>query len=137
MRLYAKDDTAQNKQDIQSVCREIAIKRDGGCVLRHYPETGKCGPYKKNGELVLQYDHLNTRARNISFADTRLGVCVCQRHHIFYKPQHPAEYENIIRDVIGPERTALLDKVRADQKTYKMVWPLELTALKKELSTYD
>ena len=92
------------KDEIQGLLRSIAIIRDGGCVLRDYPQTGKCGGYTKDGNLILQYDHLNSRTHSISFADERLGVLVCKRHHIFYKPQYPFEYERCVIDAIGKER---------------------------------
>jgi len=92
---------------------EQEIQRDRGCIFRHYPEAGACGGYRKDGALILQADHLNTRARNISYGDVRLAVCACQRHHIFWKPQHPDG------EHIGPERSALLDRVIADQTPYR------------------
>jgi hypothetical protein len=98
---------------------EQEIQRDRGCIFRHYPEAGACGGYRKDGALILQADHLNTRARNISYGDVRLAVCACQRHHIFWKPQHPDQYMRIAREHIGPERSALLDRVIADQTPYR------------------
>jgi hypothetical protein len=59
----------------------------------------------KDGHLILQFDHLNTRARNISFGYRRLGVGVCERHHIFWKAQDPDEYMRIARQHIGLERS--------------------------------
>jgi hypothetical protein len=44
------------------------IQRDGGCIFHHYPEAGACGWYRKDGELTLQADHLNTRARTSATA---------------------------------------------------------------------
>jgi hypothetical protein len=77
-------DTAQIKERIQALLRAAVIQRDGGCIFRDYSEAGACGGYRKDGELVLRADHLNTRARNISYGDVRLAVCACQRHHIFW-----------------------------------------------------
>ena len=119
------------KDEIQGLLRSIAIIRDGGCVLRDYPQTGKCGGYTKDGNLILQYDHLNSRTHSISFADERLGVLVCKRHHIFYKPQYPFEYERCVIDAIGKERADLLYKVRQDRRAYKMDWKLELLRLRQ------
>lgn len=124
------------KDQIQELLRAIAIKRDVKCILSDYPETGKCGGYRNDGELILQYDHLNSRTHSISFADLRLGVLICKRHHIFYKKQYPAEYEKCVRDAIGEERCKLLDRVREDRRAYKMDWKLELLGLKKELEKY-
>lgn len=137
IRIKGVSDTHDLKEEIQATARAIVIKRDGGCVLRHYPKTGLCGAYKKNGELILQAEHLNTRARMATFADTRLIVCLCQRHHIYWKPQHADEYFKLIKEIIGKERSALLERVQNDYKAHKVDLKLELLALKKELSTFD
>ena len=121
------------KEEAQELLRQISIIRDGGCVFRNYPETGACGGYRKDGELILQFDHLNSRANMISFADSRLGVCSCKRHHFYYKKQYPAKYEEIARKVIGKERCELLDKVRADGRPYKVDLKLAIIGLKEEL----
>lgn len=118
LRKKSASPTAECKDRIQALLREIAIIRDGGCVFRNYPESGDCGGYRKDGELILQFDHLNTRARNISFGDARLGVCVCLRHHFYYKKQFPFEYERIAIEVIGEKRATLLHRVREDRKSY-------------------
>ena len=115
----SNSETAQIKERIQALLRAAVIQRDRGCIFRHYPEAGACGGYRKDGALILQADHLNTRARNISYGDVRLAVCACQRHHIFWKPQHPDQYMRIAREHIGPERSALLDRVIADQTPYR------------------
>lgn len=140
-KLKARGDTDTNdvKDSIQSLVREVALIRDGGCVFReHADEMGACGGYRNDGELVLQFDHLNTRARNVSFSDVRLGVIACKRHHIFFKPQYGHVYERVVREVIGPERCALLDRVRADQKPYRYTlsdWKREESALRSELAS--
>jgi hypothetical protein len=99
--------------------REIAILRDGGCVLRHYPEAGARGGYgPKSGKPILQAEDLNTRERNISFGDMRNIVCLCQRHHGYFKTQNGALYWDLIRRHIGEERWTWLQRVIADRKTY-------------------
>lgn len=125
--------TALIKDEIQALLRLIVIKRDGGCILRHYPETGQCGGYRQDGELILQAEHLHTRSNSVSFADSRLVVCLCMRHHIFYKPQHADEYYRIVKKHIGKARTKLLEAVQQDYRAYKMDWQLEKLALGKEL----
>jgi hypothetical protein len=40
LRRKGQSETAKCKDRIQALLREIAIQRDGGCVLRHYPEEG-------------------------------------------------------------------------------------------------
>lgn len=137
LRVAGVSDSAQLKREIQAELRNLAIKRDGGCILRHYPQTGSCGAYKANGELILQAEHLHTRANMASFADSRLVVCLCQRHHIFWKPQHADEYYQIVKEHIGPERTKLLEAVQQDRKPHKVDLKLSLIALKQELRDYE
>jgi hypothetical protein len=124
------------KDEIQATLRQIVIKRDGGCFLRKYPMAGRCGGWRKDGQLILQFEHLNSRAHAISFADERLGVCICRNHHIFWKPKEPDLYSRLSRDFIGPARSLLLDRVQADRRAYRMHlsdWKKALASLKAEL----
>ena len=133
LRVEGQSTTSEIKRDIQALLREIVILRDGGCILRHYPETGPCGGYRKDGELILQGEHLHTRARAISYADHRLMVCLCRNHHIFYKKQFPDEYYRIVREFIGEERSKLLTAVQEDRGTHKMDWKIEKIGLEQHL----
>ena len=136
LRKNSKSPIAQIKKEIQALLRELAIRRDKTCVMSNYPETGKCGGCRKDGKLILQFDHLVSRVRNIGW-DTRLGVCICKRHHFYYKKQYPFEYERCAIDNIGPKRAELLYRVREDTKPYKMSlsdWQLVETGLSKELN---
>jgi len=130
--------TSDLKKEIQRLLREIVIIRDGGCFLRHYrdrinPQYLNCGPLKKNGELILQAEHLHSRTHAISFADHRLVVCCCQRHHFYYKPQHSAEYNELAREFIGKKRAELWDFVKDYHRPHKADWGLEIVALREEL----
>lgn len=131
LRRTGKSETALLKQAIQAELRRIVIARDGGCWLRHYPEAGACGKYRKDGQLILQAEHLETRAHAISFSDPRLVVCICQRHHIYWKPQHSKRYNKLAADFIGPERAALWQRVSEDHRAYKVDLKLELIALRQ------
>lgn len=133
LRLVGVSDTAQLKKLIQKALREGALIRDGGCVMRDFYEAGKCGGYKKDGELIYQFDHLHSRTHALSFSDIRLGIIVCLRHHFYYKKQYPAQYEYFARKAIGEKRCKLLDKVRADKTPYKADLKLELLALVQEV----
>lgn len=135
LRMRGISETSVLKEQIQKLLREIVIVRDGGCILREYPETGQCGGYRNDGELILQAEHLHTRSNSASFADHRLAVCLCQRHHIYWKPQHPDEYYVIVKKHIGKERTKLLEAVQADYRPHKMDWKLEIIALKEYLKS--
>ena len=136
LRKISKSPIAEIKKEIQSLLRELAIIRDKECVMGNYPETGECGGRKKNGELVLQFDHLISRQRSIGW-DVRLGITVCLRHHFYYKKQYPFEYERCVIDNIGPERAKLLYRIREDTKPYHMnlsSWTLLEIALQKEVN---
>lgn len=124
-----RETTKELKTQIQAKLRAIRLILDGGCILRNYPETGACGGYRADGELICQFDHLNSRTHSISFADERLGVILCKRHHIFWKKQYPAQFEKIVRKIIGRERCKLLDRVRADYRPYKVDFKLETIRL--------
>ncbi|MCK5614540.1 hypothetical protein KAR91_72415 [Candidatus Pacearchaeota archaeon] len=133
LRLVGISTTSELKREIQALLRQIVIIRDGGCILRHYPGTGQCGGFRNDGELILQAEHLHTRSNSASFADHRLVVCLCKRHHIFWKPQHADEYYRIVKEHIGPGRTKLLEAIQADHSPHKMDWKLEKLALEKYL----
>lgn len=126
-------ETAILKREIQRLLREIGLIRDKGCVFREYSQSGACGGYRNDGELILQFDHLHSRVHAISFADTRLGVIACFRHHFHWKKQYPAEYEKLVRHIIGKERCKLLDMVREDRRPHRQDLKLELLALEMEL----
>lgn len=126
LRKESKDTTAKTKKRIQALLRELVTKRDGGCVLRKYMTTGACsGP--------LQAEHLISRSNSISFGDERNIICLCQRHHIFWKPQHSRLYWELIEKIIGEKRWKWLKRVEADTKPHRMtLWDwqkieLELT----------
>lgn len=140
LRKESKDDVPQCKKRIQALLRAIAIKRDGGCVLRHYGEAGQCGGYRQDGELVLQADHLITRSNTASFADMRNIVCLCKRHHGFWKKQHPLEFMDIIRRHVGEERYQWLREVIADKKPHRTSlydWQKLEMSLTQDLKEYD
>jgi len=130
LKAQSSQTSAVLKTEIQALLREIAILRDGGCVLRDVPKTWitkcrgtvdipHCNGYNKNGEYVLQFDHLNSRRFNVSFANPDLGVCVCRGHH-GWKKWNEEIYNEIIRTIIGPERCASWDRAAADRATYHM-----------------
>lgn len=139
LRLVGHSSTTELKNEIQALLRQIAIRRDGGCILRHYkseitPRYQECGGYRKDGELILQAEHLHTRSNLSTFADTRLIVCLCKRHHGYYKPQYSDEYYEIVKKHIGKERADLLKRVKEDRGVHRGIdLKMELLNLKKEL----
>ena len=87
-------------------------------------------------DIVLQYDHLNSRGFNVSFADIRLGVILCQGHHAWKTFRAKKQYDIIVRQIIGPVRAALWDQVEQDSKPYPMSawdWAKVEIALKQDL----
>lgn len=138
LRVEGHSDVAEIKRNIQALLREAVIARDKGCVMRHFPEAGACGGYRRDGALILQFEHLVTRANSASFGDVRLGVCLCQRHHIFWKPQHSQLYWQLIERQIGPERWNLLQRVLADRSPHRFYladWKAIEAALRLNAST--
>jgi hypothetical protein len=99
-----------------------------------------CNGYANNGELVLQYDHLNSRAFNVSYADIRLGVILCKGHHGWkhFSDRNKKMYDEIMRKMIEPKRRALWDAVEADRRDYPMGlwdWQKVELALTDQLKT--
>lgn len=139
LQVKGHSDTTQTKDEIQATVREIVILRDGGCFLRHFKHRiqtryQECGGFrKKDNQLILQAEHLHSRSNAISFADSRLVVCVCRNHHIFYKKQYQTEYDIFAREFIGPKNAKIWDWVIADRSPHKKDWRLELELLKQEL----
>src|SRR5271157_5163425 len=119
LRVIGDSDTARTKQEIQEVLRELVILRDGGCIVRnlHYRDFPECGCYRNDGELILQADHLVTRANAATFADTRLIVCLCKAHHGWKSlgsNARKAEYDQLVRTLLSPERVRLWDACERD-----------------------
>lgn len=138
LRRMSDSPTATIKRNIQALLRELAIVRDGGCVLRNFSEAGECGGFRNDGELILQFEHLMTRANAASYGDLRLGVCLCQRHHIFWKPQHSERYWRLVKQIIGPERAALMERVQEDRAPHRFYvgdWKAIEVALTAELQS--
>jgi hypothetical protein len=143
LRSHGKSETAKCKVRIQELLRQLALIRDGGCVLFDAAGTGNI-PYchsqdTKDGHMVMQYDHLNSRQFNVSYADLRLGVILCQGHHKWKhsSKRNEKEYDALVRQIIGPERATLWDRVENDRKTYAMSawdWAKVEIALTKDLA---
>lgn len=136
MKLRNHSQTNDVKDEIQDVVRDIVIKRDGGCIARE-TDWHTCNGYRKDGQLILQADHLITRGNAATYADTRLIVCVCKGLH-GWKKWNEKEYETRIRPLLSEERQHLWDKAHAARfqphRKFTYDWKIELSALKQELS---
>jgi ubiquinone/menaquinone biosynthesis C-methylase UbiE len=92
-------------------------------VYHHFADTAAaarecqrvlcCGGYAKDGHLILQDDHLITRANAATYADTRLIVCLCKGHH-GWKKWHEREYIALVRTLLSHERVKLWDACERD-----------------------
>ena len=133
LKFRGSSDISLLKEQIQATLRAFVIKRDKGCVLRDYPEAGKCGGLDREGDLILQAEHLHTRANTSSFADTRNVVCLCKYHHIFWKPQHSDLYWDLMEYIVGPKRWEYLQELKKDRLSHKTDLKLALVALKQDL----
>jgi len=148
--------SAQLKREIQGLVRDIVIKRDGGCIFRDldkfsfdvlgvkFPltmpafEIPPCNGYANDGHLILQADHLITRANSATYADTRLIVCVCKGHHGWKSiagNRWKSRYDAVVKTLIGEERVKLWERMEADRTPHHMGigdWKLVLVALRAE-----
>ncbi len=134
LHLVGHSTTAELKAEIQELLRQIAIKTYGTCVLSKYSEAGQCGGFDKQGNLILQAEHLNSRSNTATFGDPRNIVLLCKRHHIFWKPQNSALYWELIRKIIGEKRYEWYQKARDDKRPYKVDLKLVKVALIQELN---
>lgn len=131
-----KSASSKAKDRIQDLLRAHVIKRDGGCVLRHYDEAGECGGYRNDGELILQAEHLNGRASSVSYAELENIVCLCKYHHIFFKKYNTALYWVLIRRHLGEKRWKKVERWILDKTPYHMVasdWEKIANELEKSL----
>ena len=129
LRKKGKSDISKIKDRIQKLLTAIVRLRDGGCILRNYPEAGACSGY-------TAADHLITRSRSVSYGDTRNVLCVCQRHHIYWKPINPLLYSSIIKRHLDEKTFNWLERTQLDGKTYSFTlwdWTKIEISLKQEL----
>lgn len=140
-KLKARGDseTSLLKERIQDTLRLLVMARDGGCILRKVQGIDgvpECNGYRKDGQLILQADHLITRANSATYADSRLVVCVCKGHH-GWKKWNEKHYDSVVRSLLSPERVRLWDLCeQARWNPTRMGatdWKLSIIALEKEL----
>jgi hypothetical protein len=137
IRAVSDSDTSQTKIRIQELVRDIVMIRDEGCILRNVLGIAPCNGYRKDGQLVLQADHLITRANASTYADTRLIVCLCKGHH-GWKKWNEREYNALVRTLLSPERVKLWDGCERDSwrphRTGAYDWLMAEVALRQELA---
>lgn len=133
----SKSPRAVLKDQIQALLRDIAIKRDGGCILRDLQGIPRCSGYRNDGELILQAEHLVTRSSTNYFGDTRNIVCLCKFHHIVWKPQYSKDYWEAVEKVLSPSRWQWYLRAKADDRPYQVDLKLVKLALENELKKYE
>lgn len=145
LRTKGKSETAILKEEIQRLVREIVIKRDGGCILRNVRNCGgeagytflEGGRIGKVPGLVLQADHLVTRANSATFDDARLIVCLCRTCH-GWKHWHQKEYDALVQTILPANRVRLWEQCERDswKPTHRVSsdWRISIAALKQELA---
>lgn len=138
LRAKSKSDTARFKEEIQSLLRAIVIRRDKGCILRN---VRHCGGLQDTPGVVLQADHLITRANSATFADPRLVVCVCRPCHYWKSVgsnRNKAQYDALVKTLIEPERVALWEACEKDSwKPHRASvsdWQKEIAFLRTKLN---
>lgn len=146
LRVAGVSDTATKKQTIQDLLRFIGVARDKGCVLRNLRHCGGDAKFiytlgfpTIQSQAVIQYDHLITRANSATFADSRLGVCICKPCHL-WKKYHEKEYEKLIKSILPKERVVLWERCEEDRqahRTWKPDWSLAIVLLRRELECYE
>ena len=138
MRYRHPSDTNNAKDEIQELARQIVIARDGGCIARNEP-WHICNGFRKDGILILQADHLLTRANAATYSDIRLIVCVCNGLH-GWKRWNKEAYDARIRQLLPKDRIALWDRAHAERykpvRKYTYDWRMDVAALRQELASY-
>src|SRR3990167_7439367 len=132
-----KSPVSKVKRDIQAQLRLNAIARDKTCVIsQHFedvPDNWKvCGKNRKDGQLIVQAEHLCGRANSLCYADMDNIVLVCMRHHFYFKTQRAPIYWDIIRKHIGEERWAKVKMWEKDTAVHRFSadeWRTKLVSL--------
>lgn len=125
LRKRGKSESALLKRKIQAKVRELAIERDKTCVIGKYPSLLPqnwilCGSYTKDGKLILQAEHLVSRANTAFYADMDNILLVCSRHHLFFKQQCGQIYWDIVRKHLGEEHWEKVQMWARDRSPHKV-----------------
>jgi hypothetical protein len=141
LRVAGHSGTADIKRSIQALLRAGVMARDKGCILRN---VRHCNGLPGIPGVVLQADHLITRANSATFADLRLVVCVCRSCHAWKSlggNMRKAQYDALVRELLPRERVILWDRCERDSwrpvRTSAYDWKLAEVALRTELSAIN
>jgi len=144
MRTTSKTPSAQAKKEIQELLRQVGLKwQKGKCFFEDKEINGKihsdCSGFApSDGHLILQYDHLNPRERNVSYANPLLGIIVCKGLHGWksFSDTNKQIYDKAAKKYLHPARKKLWKQVEDDRKSYPMSawdWQKEIIYLKSLL----
>src|SRR3990167_6045183 len=111
IRKSSRSESSKTKARIQKLLTQIVRIRDGGCIFRHYPESGGCSGY-------TAADHIISRQFSATYGDLRNVICVCNRHHIFWKPQNPILYIELVSRHIGVKDWQWISLAQRDRKSH-------------------
>lgn len=77
-------------------------------------------------------DHIITRAINATYADPDNVICLCNYHHIYWKPSHPTFYSDAVKKHIGTRKWNRIHK-KSKQLTHYVLsdWLKEEKKLKR------
>lgn len=128
MRQTSKTPSAQTKKRIQELLRQIGLARQEGICFFSGKEIGgkthlECtSKQTKDGHIIMQYDHLNPREHNVSFADARLGIVICQGLHGWksFNDGNKRLYDAAAKHYLPPDIVKLWELVEADRKSHPM-----------------
>ena len=127
LRVAGHSSTAGVKTRIRALLRQLASKRDGGCVLRHYPEPGGAAAATR----ILGSSSFRP---SISLREVTLVSVRGHAQHRLPLPAPPRLQARALAALlgahprhIGPERVAWLDRVEVDKQMSKRNSCLNLT----------
>lgn len=132
LRVKGKSTTAQIKEDIQALLRQIVILRDKKCILHGI----KCNHEVGMEGVVWQAEHLIERSNSATYADLRLVVLVCRNCHYWkhIKDSNKEQYDEWVKTKIGKERVKHWNKCKKESwRATKVDWVLEKVFLEQEL----
>jgi hypothetical protein len=132
LRKFSNSSVSKTKLRIQKLLTANVRVRDGGCIMRSYPETGRCSGY-------TAADHIISRVYSATYGDLRNVICLCQRHHIYWKPSNPVLYWEVVKRYIGDARARWIETAMKDRRTYSFTlwdWQKVEAALKNDLAEW-
>lgn len=95
MRRKGKSEISKCKDRIQKLLTLCVRARDKDCLLK--------GKYQRCAGYTAA-DHILSRTYHNTYGELDNVICLCNAHHIFWKPRNPTLYTEEIKSAIGEER---------------------------------